>query len=116
MSDAGDAPTVVQPAAAPAVRLAEHPRARRGIGRARALAGLLVLLLALVLSLRAGLSPFEATLRALAFGVAAHFVAWIVAVVAWRHLALAELELARRRVEERRAARLAAERARAAAA
>jgi len=113
MSAAADAPTVVQPAAAPAVRLTEHPRARRGIRRARATAGLLVLLLALVLSLRAGLPPFEAAVRALAFGIAGHFAAWVVAVVVWRHLTLAELELARRRVEERRAARLDAARARA---
>ena len=34
---------------------------------------------------------FDAVLRGLAGGVAAHFVAWIAGIVAWRHLVLAEL-------------------------
>jgi hypothetical protein len=68
-----------------------HPRARRSIRRLRARAGLIALVAVTYLSLRAGVPAFDAVLRGLAFGVAAHFVAWGAGVVAWRHLIVGEL-------------------------
>jgi hypothetical protein len=79
-----------------------HPRARRSIRRLRARAGLLGLIAVTVLSLRAGVPPFDAVLRGLAGGLAAYFVAWAAGVVAWRHLVMAELAAHR----EAQAARL----------
>jgi hypothetical protein len=78
-------------ATADAVSVVAHPRARRSIRRLRARAGLIGLVAVTVLSLRAGVPPFDAVLRGLAGGVAAHFVAWGAGVVAWRHLVMAEL-------------------------
>lgn len=77
--------------ARPTIRLAEHPRARASVRRWRGRAGLAGLVLATWLSLRAGVPAFDAVLRGLACGVAAQFVAWAAAVVAWRHLVVAEL-------------------------
>jgi hypothetical protein len=105
-----------EPAGPGAVRLSAHPRARRSIRRARALTGLLVLLLVLVLSLRAGVPAFDAVARALVVAVVAHFLAWGVAVTTWRHLVLAELELAREAHDARQRERREAAAARAAAA
>ena len=78
-------------APADAVSVVAHPRARRSIRRLRARAGLIGLVAVTVVSLRAGVPPFDAVLRGLAGGVAAHFVAWGAGVVAWRHLVMAEL-------------------------
>ena len=68
-----------------------HPRARVSIRRWRGRAGLLGLILVTYLSIRAGVPAFDSVLRGLAGGFAAHFLAWIVGIVAWRHLVLAEL-------------------------
>ena len=76
-----------------------HPRARASIRRWRGRAGLLGLVLVTVLSLRAGVPPFDSVMRGLAGGLAAHFIAWIVGIVAWRHLVLAEL-IAHREAQE----------------
>jgi hypothetical protein len=74
-----------------AVSVVAHPRARRSIRRLRARAGLVGLVAVTYLSLRAGVPAFDAVLRGLAFGIAAHFVAWGAGILAWRHLILAEL-------------------------
>jgi hypothetical protein len=68
-----------------------HPRARVSIRRWRGRAGLLGLILVTYLSMSAGVPAFDSVLRGLAGGFAAHFLAWIVGIVAWRHLVLAEL-------------------------
>lgn len=117
-----DAPTIIQPPApvVEPVRVSAHPRARRSVRRVRAAAGLVVLVVVIALSLRAGLPAWDAVARALACAVGAHFAAWALALAIWRQLVLAELELARQRHEERKAEaraeaeRLAAERAAAA--
>lgn len=103
---ATDAPTVIQPAAAP-VRLAAHPRAQRSVRRIRAQAGVAALVLGVVLSLRAGLPAWDAVARGLACGIAVHFVAWVIALAVWRQLVLAELERVRAQIETRRAERAA---------
>jgi hypothetical protein len=88
-----------------------HPRARRSIRGLRARAGLIALVAVTVLSLRAGVPAFDAVLRGLAGGVAAHFIAWGAGVVAWRHLIVAELAAHREAHEARlRERREAAER------
>ena len=76
-----------------------HPRARVSIRRWRGRAGLLGLVLVTVLSMRAGVPAFDSVMRGLAGGFVAHFVAWIVGIVAWRHLVLAEL-IAHREAQE----------------
>ncbi len=103
MSDA--APTTVRPPAAEPVRLSAYPRARRSIRRVRAWTGLVVLGVVALLSLRAGLPAFDAVARALVAAIAAHFLAWGVAVAVWRQITLAELEAAREAHEARIAAR-----------
>ena len=76
-----------------------HPRARISIRRWRGRAGLLGLILVTFLSMRAGVPAFDSVLRGLAGGFVAHFLAWIVGIVAWRHLVLAEL-IAHREAQE----------------
>ena len=77
--------------------LSRHPRALRQIRRLRSIVGLGALALAVGLSLRAGVPPFDALLRGLVAGVCASLLTWACAVVSWRHLILAEIEAARRR-------------------
>ncbi len=86
------------PAGPPQIRVSAHPRARAAIRRTRGWAGIAGFFLVALLSLRAGVPAFDATLRALAGGLAAHFGAWICAVALWRRLVIAELELHRRRL------------------
>jgi hypothetical protein len=76
-----------------------HPRARTSIRRWRGRAGLLGLVLVSYLSMHAGVPAFDSVMRGLAGGLVAHFVAWIVGIVAWRHLVLAEL-IAHREAQE----------------
>ena len=83
------------------MRLTEHPRAQAGIRRAKGKAGLAVLALVLLLSLRAGLTADAALARALPAGVAAYLIAWATAITVWRQLALGELEAARARRDAR---------------
>jgi hypothetical protein len=96
------------PAGSGAVRLVAHPRARTSIRRWRGRAGVLGLVVVTLLSLRAGVPAFDAVLRGLAGGVAAHFVAWAAGVVAWRHLIVAELAAHRHAREAHAAERRAA--------
>ncbi len=70
--------------------LAEHPRAVRGIARAKAWGGLAGFLLGGYLSLPTQ-TLAGAGLRALAAGVVCYVAAWAAAVFLWRHLVVAEL-------------------------
>lgn len=87
-----------------AVRIVAHPRARASIRRWRGRAGLLGLIAATWLSLRAGVPAFDAVARGLACGIAAQFVAWAAGVVAWRHLVVAEIAARREAIEAHRRA------------
>jgi type VI protein secretion system component VasK len=82
-------------------RLSAHPRARAQIGMAKAWAGLIGFAAVTLLSRGAEVPWFDSLVRGLAGGIVAYVVAWTVAVVVWRHLARAELEVLRRRTEER---------------
>jgi hypothetical protein len=98
-----------QQAAEPgSVSVVAHPRARRSIRRLRARAGLIGLVAVTWLSLRAGVPAFDAVLRGLAGGLAAHFLAWGAGILAWRHLIVAEI--AAHRAAQRARLREAAER------
>ena len=83
-------------------RLSAHPRARRHIALAKAWGGLGLFALVLLLSLRAGSPLFDALARGLAAGALGYLAAWALAVALWRHVAQAELEVARQKAEERR--------------
>jgi uncharacterized membrane protein YccC len=80
------------------IRLARHPRARRDIGLAKGWGGLGVFVLALLLSLKAGLPLPDALARAIVGGVVGYVVAWAGVVAVWRHVLLAEMESHRRKV------------------
>jgi len=90
-------------------RLSAHPKARRQIRAAKAWSGLTVFLLVQVLAMRAGLPAFDAGMRALAAGLVAYVAAWLIAVVIWRQLALAEVEQLKQRIAAAAAARTEAE-------
>jgi hypothetical protein len=81
--------------------LGEHPRAQASIARAKALAGIVGLVLGVVLSLRHGVPVADALARGIGIGIAAQLLAWGTAVLVWRQLAAAEIELGKRRLLER---------------
>jgi hypothetical protein len=88
------------------IRLNAHPRATRQIELARAWGGIGAFVLVGLLALSSGVSTASAGLRALLAGVVAYMVCWFLAVIVWRHLAVAEEAAARTFAEQRRAALL----------
>ncbi|HVY78530.1 MAG TPA: hypothetical protein VG898_08505 [Solirubrobacterales bacterium] len=89
-----------------AIRLSEHPRALRQIELARGWGGIAAFFLVGLLALQSSLPPWSAALRALAAGAIAYVACWALALLAWRHLALAEAAAARASAEQRRNALL----------
>jgi hypothetical protein len=98
--------TEVRPPSRPSdetgIRLSEHPRARRHISQAKGWGGLAGFALVGFLSLQAGVPFFETGMRALLAGAAGFALGWGCAVLAWRHLAVAEMKVAEQRARERR--------------
>jgi hypothetical protein len=88
------------------VRLCDHPRASRQIEVVRSWGALVAFALTGLLSLRAGVLPFDAGIRALIAGIVGYVAMWALAVAVWRHLAVAELAAARESAELRRDALL----------
>lgn len=88
------------------IRLCDHPRADRQIELLRGWAGIGAFACVALLSHSSGSPWFEAGYRGLLAGVVAYVAAWGLAVLVWRHLALAEAEAAREAAETRRAALL----------
>jgi hypothetical protein len=94
------------PDAAPAAsddklpRLSQHPRARRQIREAKAWAGVVGFVLVALLSMQAGLTVFDAGVRALCAGIACYLIGWTIAVVVWSHLAQAEVALRQKQLAE----------------
>jgi uncharacterized membrane protein YccC len=82
----------------PVLKLGDHARAQRSIARVKAWAGLAGLVLGLVLGRKAGLPLADTLARALLVGTVAYLVGWAGAVLVWRQVAAAELEVAKRRL------------------
>jgi hypothetical protein len=89
--------------------IANHPRAKASIRRAKGWAGLAGFAIAAFVSLQASVPLFQVGLRALGAGVLGYMLAWWVGVLVWRQLILAEQRAAYALIERRRAE--AAERA-----
>jgi hypothetical protein len=89
-----------------AIRLSSHPRATRQIELARGWGGIGAFALVGLLALSSGVPAASAGLRALIAGVVGYMVCWFLAVMVWRHLAVAEEAAARSFAEQRRAALL----------
>lgn len=82
--------------------IANHPRAKASIRRAKAWAGLAGFAIAALVSLQASVPLFQAGLRALGAGVVGYMLAWWVGVLLWRQLILAEQKAAYEIIERRR--------------
>jgi hypothetical protein len=87
------------------VSIAQHPRAKAGIRRARTRGALGVFALVLALNLIAHQDAFDATWRALLAGIVANVVIWRFAIVVWRHIVISEV----RALEEQRIAKIKAQ-------
>jgi hypothetical protein len=90
---------------APPLSLAEHPRAVRGVARAKAWGGLAGFLLGGYLSLPTH-TVADAGLRALAAGAFGYVAAWAAAVFLWRRLVVVELRTAERELLAKELSRL----------
>jgi len=89
-----------------AIRLSDHPRATRQIEGARGWGGIGCFALVALLGLASGVPPVTIGLRSLIAGIAGYMVCWFLAVMVWRHLAVAEEAAARSFAEQRRKALL----------
>ena len=83
------------------VSIAEHPRAKTAIRRARTRAALLAFVLVLALNLVGDQPAFDAVWRALLAGIAVNVIVWRCAIVVWRHILQAELDELRSAREDR---------------
>ena len=89
------------------VSIAQHPRAKAGIRRARTRGALIVFALVLVLNLIGDQDLFDAVWRALLAGIVANVVVWRFAIVVWRHIVISEV----RALEEERMEKIKAQQA-----
>jgi hypothetical protein len=87
------------------VSIAQHPRAKAGIRRARTRGALIVFALVLAINLYSDQELFDAVWRALLAGIVANVVIWRFAIVIWRHIVISEV----RQLEEERAEQLKAQ-------
>jgi len=78
--------------------VAKHPRARRSIRTTKAWAALLAFIIVEYRCLKGGMTFDQSVVRALLAGIGAYLLAWIVAVIVWRQLVVAEIEAFRRRL------------------
>ena len=99
-AEKGDKPELV-------VSIAQHPRAKAGIRRARTRGALIVFALVLVLNLIGDQDLFDAVWRALLAGIVANVVIWRFAIVIWRHIVISEV----RALEEERMVKIKAQQA-----
>ena len=86
------------------VSIAQHPRAKAGIRRARTRGALIVFALVLAINLYSDQELFDAVWRALLAGIVANVVVWRFAIVIWRHIVISEVrQLEDERMEKLRA-------------
>jgi len=78
--------------------VAKHPRARRSIRTIKAWAALLAFIIVEYKCLKGGMTFDQSVVRALLAGIGAYLLAWVVAVIVWRQLVVAEIEAFRRRL------------------
>jgi hypothetical protein len=83
-----------------AIRLSEHPRASVQIKLAKSWAGLGGFALAGWAAWHGGAPFFDAAVRAVLWGTISYVVVWACAVQVWRHLAVAEVKAAERRLRD----------------
>lgn len=95
-----------QPPGDVVIRINDHPRACRQIELARGWGGIGCFVLVGLLAHHAGLTTVSAGFRAILAGVVGYMVFWGLAVMVWRHLAVAEEAAARVSAEQRRKALL----------
>lgn len=93
-----DAQDAQEPDTSGGLRLTQHPRAQRAISAVKGWGGLIGFAGGVLLGTRAGLPTADAVLRGIGLGIAAYLVAWAGAVVVWRQLARAEIEVLRSRL------------------
>jgi hypothetical protein len=89
--------------------LANHPRARDQIRRAKGWGGIAGFLIAGYLSFKAGVPILQLGIRTLAAGVAGYMLAGACAVTIWRQLLQAELRALSQQLERKRLEREAAD-------
>jgi hypothetical protein len=82
------------PVASARPSVANHPRARYQVRRAKGWGGIAGFVIAGYLSYKAGVPTFDVVLRALVFGIVGYMLSWMCAVTVWRQLVLAELRAA----------------------
>jgi hypothetical protein len=87
------------------VSIAQHPRAKAGIRRARTRGALIVFALVLAINIYTDQELFDAVWRALLAGIVANVVIWRFAIVIWRHIVISEV----RQLEAERAEKLQAQ-------
>ncbi len=71
--------------------VANHPRARYQVRRAKGWGGIAGFAVTGYLSYKAGVPTFDVGVRALIAGIVGYMLAWKCAVTVWRHLVVAEL-------------------------
>lgn len=74
--------------------VANHPRARYQVRRAKGWGGIAGFAVAGYLSYKAGVPTADVGMRALVAGIVGYMLAWMCAVTVWRHLVQAELRAA----------------------
>jgi hypothetical protein len=109
-----DQPTTIAPRTSSGVRVADHPKARRQIRRAKGWGGLAGFFLVAFLSWHNGTDFTHTAMRALLAGMAGYVVTWTAAVYVWRQIAVAEVRqrarlMALRKIAEEDAAAAGAE-------
>lgn len=77
--------------------VANHPRARYQVRRAKGWGGIAGFAIAAYLGYQAGIPTVDVVARALVAGIVGYMLAWACAVTVWRHLVLAELKAAMER-------------------
>jgi hypothetical protein len=79
-------------------RLSHYPKAQQQINNAKAWGGLVLFLLLGFVSMQQGLPAFTVGVRALVAGMIGYVVAWAIALIVWRQVAINEVESLRARL------------------